>query len=66
MPEMHSVVIAMKGQSQCRVIVPSFEPAGDDVVAESLQLLRELARCEDSELIASIHQTKDVTDVEIQ
>jgi hypothetical protein len=66
MSSIQSVVIAMKGQSQCRVIVPAFEPAGDDVIAESLELLRDLARCTDSELIASIHQTKDVTDVEIQ
>lgn len=67
MPAMHSVVIAMKGQSQCRVIVPDFTPEpGEDVIAGALQLLRDLARCTDSELIASIHQTKDVTDVEIQ
>lgn len=67
MAALHSVLIFMKGQSQCRVIVPDFMPEpGEDVIAGALQLLRDIARCSDSELFASIHQTKDVTDVEIQ
>lgn len=67
MPELHSVSIAMKGQSQCRVVVVDFIPEpGENVIAGAVQLLRDLARCTDSELITSIYQTKDVTDVEIQ
>lgn len=64
MPQISSVEIFAKGETLMRVIVPPFEPAGDDVVAEAMAMFQAMAKWSPDDLVARIHQTYDVTDVE--
>lgn len=59
-----SVVIYARGQSGCRVIVPAFEPQGDDVVAEALEVARSLFEAPSDQITARVFQTEHVVDVE--
>ena len=60
-----SVLIRAPGQSDMRVIVPAAETDGDPV-AEAIAMVRGFLEIPSSTWIAEIHETPDVTDVEIK
>lgn len=60
-----SVLIRKRGQSDMRVIVPAAETDGDPV-DDAIGVLKHLAQLPPSEWIAEIHDTPEVTDLEIK
>jgi hypothetical protein len=60
-----SVLIQARGASQIRLIVPAAETSGDPV-EEAISVVKNLAKLPVSQWIVSVHETPDVSDVEIK
>lgn len=62
----HSVLIALPGNSQVRVIVPAFEPAEAAPIREAIEVVKAFAGVPSDQWIARILETNEVTDVELK
>lgn len=62
--QLQSVLIYLEGEPRVRVIVPAFDPVGDDVVQEAVEMLKSFRDAPTTRWVARVYATHEVTDVE--